>query len=166
MLAEALPFLRCPHCGAGLALAGAGGVVRCEAGHSFDVARQGYVSLGTAAGDTAAMVAARDAFLGAGHYDAIASAVADAAASAVAADGCVIEAGAGTAFYLARVLDALPGTPRVGLALDSSKPALRCAARAHPRIGAVACDAWQELPVRTDAAALALSVFAPRGSAE
>ena len=47
--------------------------------------------------------------------------------------------------YLAAVLDALPGA--VGLALDVSKPALRRAARAHPRAGAVLADAWRRLPL-------------------
>ena len=54
--------------------------VRCPAGHSFDVARQGYLSLlpGDArlgSADTAAMVAARERFLGAGHFDPLAEAL-------------------------------------------------------------------------------------------
>jgi 23S rRNA (guanine745-N1)-methyltransferase len=38
-LDDVLPLLRCPACGAGLGRER--GVVRCAAGHSFDVARQG-----------------------------------------------------------------------------------------------------------------------------
>jgi 23S rRNA (guanine745-N1)-methyltransferase len=79
-------------------------------------------------------------------------------------EGCVAEIGAGTGHYLARALEALPG--RSGLALDISKHALRRAARAHPRIGAVVCDAWRALPVGDGVAAVALSVFAPRDGAE
>src|SRR5688572_30940209 len=41
--------------------------------------------------------------------------------------GCILDLGAGTGWYLARVLDRLPG--RIGLALDLSKHALRRAAR-------------------------------------
>ena len=78
--------------------------------------------------------------------------------------GCVADIGAGTGHHLARALERLPG--RVGLALDSSRFALRRAARAHPRIGAVACDAWRTLPVRDATAAAVLSVFAPRDAAE
>src|SRR5688572_20694208 len=78
--------------------------------------------------------------------------------------GCILDLGAGTGWYLARVLERLPG--RQGLALDLSKHALRRAARAHPRIGAVACDAWAPLPLRDGVAALVLSVFAPRDGAE
>ncbi len=79
-------------------------------------------------------------------------------------DGCVLDLGAGTAWNLAHVLNSLPGS--AGLALDLSSPALRRAARAHPRIGAVAADAWGPLPVRDAAVGLALSVFAPRNGPE
>ena len=169
MLADALPFLACPQCAAELTMAESS--LRCPHAHTFDVARQGYVNLlsgkaSGARGDTAAMVAARVRFLGGGHFAPIVRAVAAAAQRALAdrPDGCVVDIGAGVGHYLAPVMDALPG--RIGLALDVSKFALRRAARAHPRIGAIGCDAWQGLPVRTGSAALALSIFAPRNPAE
>lgn len=143
MLADVLPYLQCPHCGTALAFAG--DTVRCTIGHQFDVARQGYVNLvpGKASGDSAAMVAARADFLGKGHYAPIVRAVVEAAGEV---RGCVADLGAGTGHYLAAVLDASPGS--VGLALEAAKPALKRAARAHPRIGAVGADAWGVLPVR------------------
>jgi 23S rRNA (guanine745-N1)-methyltransferase len=169
MLDDVLPLLRCPHCHGSLE-AGARSV-RCANGHSFDIARQGYLSLlpGDAqlgSADTAEMVAARERFLGAGHFDPLADTLAAAAARALEAGpaGSVIDLGAGTGWYLSRVLDRLRG--RSGLALDLSKHALRRAARAHQRIGAVAADAWRPLPVRDEVAALALSVFAPRDGPE
>jgi 23S rRNA (guanine745-N1)-methyltransferase len=169
MLDDVLPLLCCPHCG--LSLHAAEGSVRCSAGHSFDVARQGYLSLlpGDArvgSADTAQMVAARERFLGEGHFEPLASALSAEAARALEAGprGAILDLGAGTGWYLARVLERAPG--RSGLALDLSKHALRRAARAHDRIGAVAADAWRPLPVREGAAALALSVFAPRNGAE
>jgi 23S rRNA (guanine745-N1)-methyltransferase len=142
--------------------------LRCADGHSFDIARQGYVNLmpggarpGTA--DTAEMVAAREAFLSAGHYAPLAEAVADLAAGSVppAGPAAVLDAGAGTGYYLAAVLDRL-GPPATGLALDISTRALRRAARAHPAIGAAAWDVWQPLPVREAAVSLIINVFAPR----
>lgn len=147
----------------------------CEEGHAFDVAKPGYVSLLAGAGapgtaDTAAMVAERAAFLGAGHYAPIADLLAELAADAVAAseppdpeDTCVLDLGAGTGYYLARVLDAVD---QPGIALDVSKHAARLAARAHPRIGAVVADAWAGLPVRGRAASVLLNVFAPRNPRE
>jgi 23S rRNA (guanine745-N1)-methyltransferase len=173
VLDDALDLLSCPHC-AGV-LTRSGGSVTCTNGHTFDVARSGYLSLlpGDAklgSADTAEMVAAREAFLAAGHFEPLAEALAEEAERALGGQserpptGCVLDLGAGTGWYLARVLDRLPG--RVGLALDLSKHALRRAARAHPRIAAVACDAWRPLPVRDSVAELVLSVFAPRNGPE
>jgi 23S rRNA (guanine745-N1)-methyltransferase len=167
VLDDALDLLSCPHCAG--ALSRSGGSVTCANGHAFDVARSGYLSLlpgdaKTGSADTAAMVAAREAFLAAGHFEPLAEALAEEAERAAPPPGCVLDLGAGTGWYLARVLDRLPG--RVGLALDLSKHALRRAARAHPRIAAVACDAWRPLPVRDSVAELVLSVFAPRNGPE
>jgi 23S rRNA (guanine745-N1)-methyltransferase len=168
VLEDVIDLLACPACGA--ALTAAGGALRCPSGHSFDVARQGYVSLlhGDArpGGDTPAMVAARDAYLGAGHFAPILAAVGAAAGRALAAGpaGGVVDLGAGTGRQLADVLERTP--ERVGLALDRSPAAARRAARAHPRLGAAVCDVWRGLPVRSAAAALVLNVFAPRNGPE
>jgi 23S rRNA (guanine745-N1)-methyltransferase len=150
-----LDLLACPQCGAGLDAAGR--TVRCAGGHAFDVARQGYLNLLVGArhpgGDSAQMVAARDAFLGAGHFAPLEDAVATAVAEAAPPAGCLAELGAGTARYLAAALDRLPD--RLGVALDTSAPALRRAARAHPRAAAIGADAWGALPLREIARVLA-----------
>jgi 23S rRNA (guanine745-N1)-methyltransferase len=182
----------CPVCGASFTLGGP--VLRCATGHAFDVARQGYVNLmpggarpGTA--DTTEMVADRAAFLGAGHYAPLAQALGDLTLADLSArapadvDGpVVLDAGAGTGYYLAAVLDRL-GPPAVGLAMDVSVPALRRAARAAwaapgiarpapgiaratPGIGAIGWDTWQPFPVRPGAVSLILNVFAPRNGPE
>jgi 23S rRNA (guanine745-N1)-methyltransferase len=142
-----------------------GHTLRCANHHSYDIARQGYVTLaGTIRhrGDTAAMLDARGEFLAGGHFDPIADAVT--AAAAGAPPGPVLDVGAGTGFYQARVLDAL--ADRVGYAIDASSAAARRAARSHPRAWALVCDVWEALPFRTGAAALVLNVFAPRNPAE
>ncbi len=156
--------LVCPHCGLGFARAG--GSLRCADGHTFDIARQGYVSLhpGGGGGDTAAMVAARADFLDAGHFSPISDQIAAEAERFATGSGPVVDVGAGTGHYLASVLDRLPD--RAGIAIDVSKYACRRAARAHPRLGAVAADAWQALPVRAATASAVLNVFAPRNAAE
>lgn len=168
-LAAALPSLRCPVCQAGLAPADAS--VRCRQGHSYDVARHGYVNLasgqpppGTA--DTPAMVAARDRFLRSGPYAPVAAALAAAAArfDPVLSPGTVVDLAGGIGYYLAAVLDSVTG--RIGICLDLSKAQLRRAARAHPRGAAVGADVWQALPLADRCAAVALSVFGPRNPAE
>jgi 23S rRNA (guanine745-N1)-methyltransferase len=155
VLADVIELLRCPHCRGALALERS--AVRCAQGHSFDVGRQGYVTLTSAAGDSAGMVAAREAFLGAGHY----APITDAVRRHVEADGPVVDLGAGTGHHLARVL----GDDQVALALDSSRYALRRAARLE-RVGAVGADVWQDLPVRDGAAGTVLCVFSPRNGPE
>jgi len=165
VIADVLAALRCPVCRG--ALADGGLTLRCAAGHAFDVARQGYVSFLAGrstglVGDDAAMVEARARFLAAGHFEPLAREVV--AAAAAAPGGLVVEVGAGTAWYLARVLDALPDRP--GLALDLSKYASRRAARAHPRAVAAVADARSLLPLADRCAGLVLDVFAPRNGAE
>jgi 23S rRNA (guanine745-N1)-methyltransferase len=117
--------------------------------------------------DTAEMVAARAAFLDAGHYAPLAQAVAGLASSAISGQErpAVLDAGAGTGYYLAAVLGALP-PGAAGLAMDISARALRRAARAAPGIGAVGWDTWQPFPVRSGAVSLILNVFAPRNGPE
>jgi 23S rRNA (guanine745-N1)-methyltransferase len=116
------------------------------------------------------MVRARSEFLATGHFAPIAAALADASAETFVATnpgtgpGRIVDVGAGTGYYLAAALDRMPGA--AGLALDVSKHALRRAARAHPMMGAVACDAWRPLPVADQVADVVLNVFAPRGGAE
>ncbi|MFG3600570.1 putative RNA methyltransferase [Micromonospora chersina] len=167
-----LARLRCPVCAEPLAEATAGTAraLRCPRRHSFDIARQGYVNLlaGRAphTGDSAEMVAARADFLAAGHYDPVAAALAAKAREIVSGEAypLVVDAGAGTGWYLAAVLAALPDA--VGLALDVAKPALRRAARAHPRAAAALADTWQRLPLADRSVAVLLNVFAPRNGAE
>ncbi|MEU7586926.1 putative RNA methyltransferase [Micromonospora sp. NPDC049230] len=166
-----LDRLRCPVCGEPLGLATDAKALRCPRRHSFDIARQGYVNLLTGraphVGDTAEMVTARADFQAAGHYDVISAALAAAASRAAADFGAyplVVDAGAGTGRYLGAVLAALPDA--VGLALDVSKPALRRAARAHPRAAAALADTWQRLPLADASTAVLLNVFAPRNGPE
>ncbi|SNR31401.1 putative RNA methyltransferase [Actinoplanes regularis] len=161
MIDGALPFLWCPVCHEPLRRCER--ALRCPVGHSFDMAKQGYADLSAGrlphTGDSAEMITDRAAFLAAGHYDFIAAALAE-----HPTDGLVLDAGTGTGDYLARFLDASPAA--TGLGLDVSKPALRRAARAHPRAAAVLTDLWRPLPVADDSATVILNVFAPRNGAE
>ncbi|MCK9899482.1 methyltransferase type 12 [Parafrankia colletiae] len=185
MIHPALRLLRCPVCAAPLdgpaGPAGPSGL-RCGGGHAFDVERSGYLNLRTGqarrvTGDTAEMVQARVDFLGRGHYAPLTARLARLASLAMTSPGgvgpagagevdpeLVLEIGAGTAHHLSAVVDARPRA--LGLAVDVSKPALRRAARAHARVGAVAFDVARPWPLPDRSVDVLLDVFAPRNLPE
>jgi 23S rRNA (guanine745-N1)-methyltransferase len=167
---RAVALLSCPVCAGPLAAAVDATALLCPAGHRFDRARQGHVTLlppghRPPSGDSAEMVADRVAFLGAGHYAGLTAALADAV---VAGNGPppanLLDLGGGTGHHLAGVLERLPAA--VGVLLDSSRYAARRGARAHPRAVAVVADTWARLPLRDGALDRVLVVFAPRNGPE
>jgi 23S rRNA (guanine745-N1)-methyltransferase len=174
-LGRVIDYLGCPLCGLPLGIVD--GQLRCEARHSYNIARQGYASLLSggkhpSAGDSAEMVAARAAFLATGHYSAIADAVAASIPTAAipdatrdaAASGLVLDLAGGTGYYLARVMDAHPQL--VGLSLDLSPHAARRAAKVHPRVASATADAWQRFPLLDRSVRHAVSIFGPRNPGE
>ena len=116
----------------------------CASGHSFDLARQGYLNLlpvqqkrSRSPGDSEAMIAARQRFLGAGFYDRIAERVQAAVSGYMQMNNtCLLDAGCGEGFYLDYVsrslaeIDIHPGL----VGLDISKPAIVAAARRNKDI--------------------------------
>ena len=162
----------------GTALSGADDFSRLvsESGHSFDVAKQGYVTLAPGAGlkhkgDDMDMVNAREAYLAMGHFapfvEAVTGAVQDALDSASLADSkpaSLLEVGAGTGYYLAHTLDSIAEARGVGL--DISPHAAKHLAKCHPRVGAVVADVWERLPIRDESVDAISVVFAPRNPAE
>ncbi|MFI6542344.1 putative RNA methyltransferase [Streptomyces prunicolor] len=162
-----LDLLHCPTCRT-RSLHRDRGVLRCPAGHTFDIARHGYASLLTGAratsGDDAAMAQARERFLSTDTYAPIRKATARLAAGSAPEQATVVDVGCGTGYYLAGVLDQVPGAR--GLGLDTSVRALRSAARAHARAAAVAWDVFRPLPLADGVADVVLDVFAPRNPVE
>lgn len=166
---DALAALACPHCMRELSLGDA--VLECPHGHTFDIARQGYVSLlgarsRTDTADTASMVDARARFMDAGYYDGVAASASDILRGMLPPDvlGPIADVGAGTGWLLEQLLGSLPG--RSGIAIDSSKHAARRSARAHPRIASVVADAWSRLPLADGSCSAVISFFAPRNVPE
>jgi len=116
---------------------------RCAAGHSFDIASQGYTHLlpvqkkrSLDPGDSKEMVAARRRFLNAGHYQPIAAAVAQAVLAdlPVGASAACLDAGCGEGYYLRQL--AAAGRDDLSLAvlgLDISKWATLAAAKQDRR---------------------------------
>lgn len=175
MLKDVIDLLADPH--DGTALSGADDYSRLvsESGHSFDVAKQGYVTLAAGAGlkhagDDADMVTARETYLSKGHFAPFVEAVTDAVQDIVeqAPDHvdapALLEVGAGTGYYLAHTLDSLHDARGIGL--DISTHAAKHLAKCHPRVGAVVADVWERLPIRDQSIHAISVVFAPRNPAE
>ena len=145
-------------------------------GHSYDVARQGYVTLAAGAGlrhqgDSMEMVLARETFLSRGHFapfvEAVTGGVHDALDEAgvpETARPVIAEIGAGTGYYLAHTLDDVDGARGVGM--DISVHAAKRLASCHPRVGSVVADVWERLPMRDRSIDVITVVFAPRNAAE
>ncbi|MFT4201156.1 putative RNA methyltransferase [Gordonia sp. (in: high G+C Gram-positive bacteria)] len=142
----------------------------CDAGHRFDVARQGYVSLltGRSAGlssDSGEMIAARRRALDRPPYVGLRAAVAETVDGGLSGERpLIVDAGCGTGQYLASCLDARPDA--LGVGLDLSKYAARAVAKAHPRGAGIVADLWQPWPLAAGVAGAVLAVFAPRGFAQ
>lgn len=115
----------------------------CQAGHSFDVARQGYVHLlpvqnkrSKDPGDNKQMVAARQRFLHQGFYQPIAEAVNQAVLSDLPAEGTVnvLDAGCGDGYYLRFLASAVQPSRELALVgVDISKWAVLAAAKQDGR---------------------------------
>ena len=163
----------------GSALTGADDFSRLvsETGHSYDVAKQGYVTLASGAGiahegDSPEMVVSREAFLSRGHFAPFVETVTERVLDAlqglplddVAATPTILEVGAGTGYYLTHTLDAVENSRGIGV--DIAVPAAKHLAKAHPKIGAVVADVWEGLPLRDNSVDVITVIFAPRNPQE
>ena len=166
----------CPVCRAPLALAERS--YRCEHGHTFDRAKEGYVNLLLASqkrsaepGDARAMLRSRREFLECGYYAALAEALAARCRAERQARGAsafaLLDLGCGEGYYAGRIAAALAGeAPRAWVGgIDIARDGVRMAARRYADVDfAVASTA--RLPVADASLDLAVSVFAPTDPAE
>ncbi len=170
-------ILTCPVCDAPLATVDR--TLRCPAGHSFDIAREGYVNLLTGkpprfAGDDRAMLAARRRFLDAGHYAALTTAVTTTVLAHLSGTtnqaAHIVDIGCGEGAYLDALAQALhaqrPDAVHCLGGIDLSRDAVRMAARRCPFAQFAVADTWRKLPLRSAATAVLLNLFAPRNPAE
>jgi 23S rRNA (guanine745-N1)-methyltransferase len=116
----------------------------CPVGHSFDIASQGYIHLlpvqkkrSLDPGDSKEMVAARQRFLNAGHYQAIAAAASRATLTDLlsGASFSCLDAGCGEGYYMRQLAATAIGEGKslVLLGLDISKWAVLSAAKQDKR---------------------------------
>lgn len=176
MLSHVVDVLADPIDGSALTLVDDNRRLVSESGHSFDIARQGYVTLAGGAGiryvgDDSSMIHARETFLSGGHFAPFVEAVSNSVHLALDeanvpddASPVICEVGAGTGYYLAHALDDIENSRGIGI--DVSVLAAKMLSKCHPRVGAVVADAWSRLPLRDASIDAITVVFAPRNASE
>lgn len=139
---------------------------RCPQGHSFDVAREGYVNLlpvqhkhSRDPGDDMQMVAARRAFLEAGHYAPLREALL--ALMAPLGARRVLDIGCGEGWYTS----AFTAVADEVIGLDIARGAIRLAARRHPGVTWLVASGAQ-LPIADAATDLVCNIFTQMHVAE
>lgn len=162
-----MSLFRCPLCGT--ALAREPGAYRCPGGHSFDIAREGYVHLlppnrkhSALPGDDREMIAARRAFLSKGYYQPLLNTICCQILSHPAEEPVIVDAGCGEGWYTAGVLRALRAAgrqPRMA-GTDISKFALRAAARRTGDVEFAVASSYR-LPLADQCADVLLNCFSP-----
>src|SRR4051812_8148313 len=161
-----LMTLTCPLCRE--ALAPAGKSYRCAQGHTFDLAREGYLSLlhgrqkGEGRGDSKAMILARDRVHRAGVFDPLVAALA--ALPLEPAPRSLLELGCGEGFFLGHLVRTRGIATSYGL--DLSVDAVKLAAKTQPAALILRADLLQPLPFADASLDLVQSIFAPRPLAE
>ncbi|MEC7119364.1 MAG: methyltransferase domain-containing protein [Pseudomonadota bacterium] len=159
-----MSIYRCPVCQS--ALIPTARVWACVQGHQFDVAKEGYIHLlpvqhknSKSPGDTAESVAARRAFLQAGHYQPLRAALQTALSGQIAQT--LLDIGCGEGYYTEAMQQVVPKV----IGIDIAKPAVRLAAKRLPQIQWVVGSAAR-LPIADQSMDQVCSLFSPLPTAE
>lgn len=140
----------------------------CEHGHSFDIARSGYVNLlqpqdrrSRQPGDTAEAVAARRRLHDRGVTRPLLEAIA--AVLCPSESDIVLDAGCGDGFYLGTLAREAGCS---GHGIDISVPAIEAAARRYPECQWVVANADRFVPYAGSSFSIVLSITARRNASE
>ena len=171
MSEESRVRLRCTVRGCGRELSAAGASFSCLAGHSFDLARSGYLNLlqvldrrSNQPGDSSEVVAARRRWMKSGRSALLSEALlTEARALGLGPQSCVLDVGCGEGSFLGE-LQAATGCEAWGI--DISRPAIEAAARRWPAVHWVVCNADLGLPFASQSFGLVLSITSRRNASE
>ena len=162
-----MSLFRCPVCGGHLERSGH--TYRCEMGHSYDIAKEGYTYLlppnqkhSAAPGDDKGMAAARREFLSKGYYKPLLDTLCREILARAGASPAVLDTGCGEGYYTAGVYRALleaGKAPRMA-GIDISKFILRYAARREKGVEFAVASSYR-LPVADGSVDILLNCFSP-----
>jgi len=157
----------CPVCGAPLERTER--TLRCPAGHSYDLAKEGYAYLlppnrkhSASPGDDRGMAAARRAFLSGGWYEPLRNALCALILARADAAPAILDAGCGEGYYTSGIRRALldGGKAPVMAGIDISKGCLRAAARRERNVEFAVASSYS-LPLADASADCLLNCFSP-----
>ena len=162
-----MSLFRCPVCGGPLERGEH--TYRCEKGHSYDIAREGYTYLlppnqkhSAAPGDDKGMAAARREFLSKGYYKPLLDTLCREILARAGDVPAILDTGCGEGYYTAGVYRALlqaGKSPRMA-GIDISKFILRYAARREKGVEFAVASSYR-LPVADSSVDVLLNCFSP-----
>ena len=151
----------CPVCAAPFERVG--GVFRCSGGHSFDIAKEGYVNLltgsrsGALTGDSADMARCRRAFLSKGFFDALSNELCR-IAEKYGVKGSVLDICCGEGHYSSFFKNHIPESNVLGF--DLSREMVKRAAKQNKNVGYAVAN-MTSVPVPDGSVDCAFHLFAP-----
>ena len=161
----------CPHCGEALTKEERRYV--CRKGHSFDIAREGYVNLlpvsrrhSKAPGDDREMVNARTRFLQGGWYEPLRNRLCELVEGVEIPAPALLDAGCGEGYYTAALSETVTRRGGCCCGVDLSKLAVRRAARRCPPETEVAVASVYHLPLPDESADIVVNSFSPLADRE
>ena len=162
-----MSLFRCPVCGGPLVREER--AYRCEKGHSYDLAKEGYTYLlppnqkhSSAPGDDKGMAAARREFLSKGYYAPLLNTICSQILACSGDAPVLLDTGCGEGYYTAGIYQALCAagkTPRTA-GIDISKEMVRRAAKRAKQAELAVASAYR-LPVADETIDLLLDCFSP-----
>ena len=160
----------CPICGKGLGREP--GRYSCPRGHSFDLAKEGYVNLlpanrqhSKAPGDDREMAAARTRFLEGGWYGPLRETLCALVEKYVPQAPALLDAGCGEGWYTAALAETVAAMGGRTAGVDLSKPAVKKAARRLPG-GEFAVASVYHLPLGDGSVDVLTDCFSPLAAKE
>lgn len=169
---QVIHALRCPYCNDALHLNSSLGepdVFSCSKGHTFDKAKQGYLTLlgknsQQKTADTLDMVLRRARFHEANYYAPFAREIALQMKEEIGTKSAPLlgDFGAGTGYYAQALIEQIPQAQCI--AIDLSKRALQRAKATG--VSCIVADTWEGFPLIDDALDGAINIFAPRNEHE
>lgn len=138
--------------------------VACALNHRFDRAKEGYFYLlskhSKDPGDNKEMVSARRDFLDKGYYTPLANEIANIINEHCKHSITLLDAGVGTGFYLADIIEQRQDFDDTYLGVDISKHAVKIASKRHKTAKCAVASVF-DLPIASESIDVLVCVFSP-----